>query len=73
MHLSETLVILILLIPFILLLIAIIDLVKKEYSKATDKIVWILIVVLIPVLGPLLYFFVGRRSGSGTDKRVSGY
>lgn len=73
MHLSETLVILILLVPAILLLIAIVDLLKRDFSKPNDKIVWVLVIVLIPFLGPLLYLLFGKRSGTRSGKTISSY
>ena len=40
--------------------LVIIDILKS--NKDTEKkILWIIAVVFLPVLGPILYFFVGRR------------
>jgi hypothetical protein len=40
--------------------LAIIDIVKNV--KATDKkVIWIVVVVFLPVLGPILYYFLGRN------------
>jgi hypothetical protein len=30
-----------------------------------EKIVWVLVVIFLPVLGPILYFFIGRPKGTG--------
>lgn len=50
-------------IPIVILIInivAIVDIVKS--SKDTEKkILWVIAVVLLPVLGPLLYFLIGRN------------
>lgn len=51
------------LISFLILvidIIVIIDIVKS--SKDTEKkILWIIAVVFLPVLGPILYYFVGKK------------
>lgn len=51
------------LISFLILVIdviVIIDIVKS--NKDTEKkILWIIAVVFLPVLGPILYYFVGRK------------
>ena len=51
------------LISFIILIIDIIviaDIVKS--NKSTEKkILWIIAVVFLPVLGPILYYFLGRN------------
>ena len=31
----------------------------------TEKILWVLVVIFLPVLGPILYFFIGRPKGTG--------
>jgi Phospholipase_D-nuclease N-terminal len=46
------------LILFVLLLpiIAIINLLKSTFKSGADKIVWLIVIILIPILGSLLYF-----------------
>ena len=50
-------------IPLFLWLIAIFDLLKREFEDSTNKIVWALIILLIPFLGSILYFIIGKKSG----------
>ena len=61
MHFNESLIILIFVVPFILMVIAVVDLVKRDFNNSTDKIVWLLISVLIPVVGPLMYLLFGKK------------
>jgi uncharacterized membrane protein len=42
---------------FVLWVWALIDCLR---SPGTNKIVWILVIILLPILGSLLYFFIGR-------------
>ena len=46
---------------FILLWVsALVDILKNNYKK-NKKIFWIIVVVLIPILGAILYFMIGRK------------
>lgn len=48
------------LIPIALTFTATIMLVKSKVDSTT-KVLWLLILVFFPLLGPLLYFAIGRR------------
>ena len=41
------------------------DVVISNFASDTDKLIWVLIVVLVPFLGTILWFLVGRK------KRIS--
>ena len=41
------------------------DVVISNFANDTDKLIWILIVILVPFLGTILWFLVGR------GKRIS--
>ncbi|MEH7354471.1 PLD nuclease N-terminal domain-containing protein [Neobacillus drentensis] len=51
----------ILIIQLILLIVSIIDLVKIERTNG-PKWLWALIILFINIIGPILYFVIGRRS-----------
>ena len=36
------------------------DVVISNFANDTDKLIWILIVILVPFLGTILWFLVGR-------------
>ena len=40
--------------------IALIDILKSDF-KGTDKIVWLLAVLIVPYIGAIAYFFIGRK------------
>ncbi|MFF2450619.1 PLD nuclease N-terminal domain-containing protein [Neobacillus sp. NPDC058068] len=48
-------------IQLVLLIIAIIDLVRIERTNG-PKWLWALIILFINIIGPILYFVIGRRS-----------
>jgi len=37
------------------------DVVRSRFANPSDKLVWILIVLLLPFLGTILWFAVGRN------------
>ena len=41
-------------------LIAIIDIMKHEF-KNNNKLNWIIVVLSVPVIGAILYYFIGRK------------
>jgi len=48
-------------IQFILLIIAVIDLVRIEKTNG-PKWLWAIIIIFVNLIGPILYFVVGRRN-----------
>ena len=36
----------------------IIDCIQRKFSSESDKIVWILVLILIPLIGLILYYFI---------------
>ncbi|MEH7376685.1 MULTISPECIES: PLD nuclease N-terminal domain-containing protein [Bacillaceae] len=51
----------ILIIQLILIIVAIIDLVRIENTNG-PKWLWALIILFINIIGPILYFVIGRKS-----------
>ena len=45
----------------ILFLFTVIDILKNRFESATDKLIWVIVVALIPLIGPILYLFIGRK------------
>ena len=48
-------------------LIALIDILRCDF-KGNNKLIWLIVVILVPFLGPIAYFFLGRKqkiSGQG--------
>ncbi|CAH2717485.1 Negative regulatory protein YxlE [Neobacillus rhizosphaerae] len=51
----------ILIIQLILLIVAIFDLVRIEKTNG-PKWLWVIIILFINIIGPILYFVIGRKS-----------
>lgn len=59
---GEWFILFILVLPFLLFpLIALIDILRNDFKGSNDKVVWVIVVLLIPFLGSLLYFLIGRN------------
>ena len=58
--LQELIVLVILFVPIGLMLIALVDILKSKFA-GYNKIVWLLVVILVPLVGPIAYFFNGRK------------
>lgn len=58
----ELLVILIfILLPVGAWIVALVDIIRSRFRSDTDRLLWIVVVTLAPVLGVLLYLFLGRK------------
>ncbi len=44
-----------------LALLAIIDIVRSDFRRDSDRILWAIIVLMVPFIGPILYFLIGRK------------
>ncbi len=53
------------LLPAALMIWAIMDLLKRTYLSDINKLIWALVIILIPVIGALVYLVAGRRQASG--------
>ena len=47
-------------VPAILWLWVIIDLLKSTFKDSTNKLIWAIIIIFLPVLGSILYLLIGR-------------
>ena len=50
---------------------ALADCLQTPNPKALPKLVWLAIIVLIPVIGPLLWILFGRTNGRGWDAAMT--
>jgi hypothetical protein len=49
------------LIEIALMVVALVDVVKRERVRGGNKVVWILVIVLISMIGPMVYLLFGRE------------
>ncbi len=43
----------------VLPIIALITLLPKKYINSTNKLIWVVVIVFVPVIGAILYFLIG--------------
>jgi hypothetical protein len=58
---------------FLFWLLALVDILKSEFKDSNNKIIWLALTFLLPMLGPVLYFLIGRKQikkGSGISLKV---
>ncbi|WP_162428516.1 PLDc N-terminal domain-containing protein [Pontibacter pudoricolor] len=48
-------------IPFGIWLGALIELLRSNFTDSITKLIWLVVIVFIPVLGAILYLFIGRK------------
>ncbi len=56
---SEAVVILFVLIPGVILVVALVDILKSSF-EGNNKLIWVFVVVVLPVIGAILYFTIGK-------------
>jgi hypothetical protein len=44
-----------------LMAVALVDLARRESVRFDNKLIWLAVIVLVNFIGPLVYFFVGRK------------
>jgi len=50
-----------------LMVIALIDLFKREGMKSNTRLIWVFVIILINTIGPIVYLLAGRK-----DKPIDG-
>ena len=51
----------------ILLIISLVDIIRREHVAGGNKIIWVLVTVLFQIIGPIAYLVVGRK-----ESRIEG-
>ena len=53
---------------FTLMIAALVSLIKKPNVPSNDKILWLLLIILLSLIGPILYFAIGSNQ---LDQKVA--
>ena len=51
----------ILIVELALMVVALVDLFKREYYKSEVKLVWAIVIVIFGIIGPIIYLIFGRK------------
>ncbi len=49
------------LLAFIFWIWMLIDCLQNQRLQGTEKIVWVLVIIFVPTIGAIIYFFAGRK------------
>lgn len=50
----------IILLHTVLFLISLVDILRNKFIK-NNKLIWFVSIIIVPLLGPILYFLIGRK------------
>ncbi len=56
----EIVLILLTIVPFVLCVVSLVDIVRSEF-EGYNKIVWVLVAILLPYAGAIMYFTIGKK------------
>ena len=54
----------VIILEIILLAIALVDLLKRERRDGNARLAWLLVIILLGIIGPIVYFIFGRREST---------
>ena len=54
----------------VLWVLAIVEIIRSEFKDKTERIIWLLLVILLPFLGTVLYLMIGRKSRLSTNSEM---
>jgi hypothetical protein len=60
----DFLILAVLLLPTIFWIVEIIDAVRRDFAEPSEKIIWLLVIILTHFLGALVYYFAGKPRGT---------
>jgi len=53
------------LIALVLWIYAIVDVVKGTFEGSSTKLIWLIVIIIFPILGSILYLIIGRKNRYG--------
>ena len=53
-----------LILQVVLMVVALVDLVKRERVRGGNKVIWGVVIVLVNIIGPVVYLLAGRLEGA---------
>ena len=59
---TTTYIVVVILFPFLLTLWALADVLRREFPDSVQKLIWVLVILFFPFLGPVLYMILGSNS-----------
>lgn len=60
----------IIILSFAMWVVVLIDILKSDFKDSMNKLVWILLTFFIPILGSILYLFIGRKQSRNNNSSL---
>jgi hypothetical protein len=60
-----------LVLEIVLLFIAVVDIDRRQYITGNSNLIWLLVVVIFGIIGPIVYFVFGRNKKEITNRERS--
>lgn len=57
--------------PFVLFICAMVSIARHRTASGTEKVLWVLVSLIFPILGPILWFAIGKKSSRGASTATS--
>lgn len=57
-------------IMFFIFLAAFIDVLRSDFIDSTAKLMWVLVILLVPFLGSIIYFMIGGKHKALSDNKT---
>ncbi|WP_186753696.1 PLDc N-terminal domain-containing protein [Echinicola salinicaeni] len=54
------------LLPLAFMVWALVDVLKSRFPEENTKLLWVIVIILLPFIGSLLYYFIGRKDKIGS-------
>ncbi|WP_215224225.1 PLDc N-terminal domain-containing protein [Echinicola shivajiensis] len=49
-------------VPLVLFIWALVDVIQARFASSDTKIIWIIVIILVPFIGSILYLVIGRNN-----------
>ncbi|WP_200974713.1 PLDc N-terminal domain-containing protein [Echinicola sp. 20G] len=50
------------LIPLAIFIWALVDVIQAKFASSDTKLIWVIVIILVPFIGSILYLVIGRKS-----------
>jgi TonB family protein len=52
------------LVPLVFAVVALVSILRSQFPGPNDKLIWTVVAILVPIIGPILYFIIGTKQRS---------
>jgi uncharacterized RDD family membrane protein YckC len=49
------------LVPLVFVIVALVSILRSQFPGPNDKLIWTVVAILVPIVGPILYFIIGMK------------